>query len=58
MDALARHIAQAHADAAQVTTSARKIADRFDKIEHVQVGTDTAEAVEGASPLEVTAKDS
>jgi DNA recombination protein RmuC len=48
MDALARHIAQAHADAAQVTTSARKIAHRFDKIERVQVTVDTVNDADGA----------
>lgn len=37
MDALARHIEQAHKDAEQVNTSARKITSRFRKIERVEL---------------------
>ena len=41
MDNLARHISQAHDDANDVSISARKISDRFDKIERVELdGTD------------------
>jgi DNA recombination protein RmuC len=37
MDNLARHIAQAHQDVEQVNTSARKITERFDRIESVAI---------------------
>lgn len=37
MDQLARHIAQANDDVRRVHTSARKISDRFDKIERVEL---------------------
>ena len=37
MDNLAKHIAQAHQDVDQVNTSARKISDRFEKIDNVEV---------------------
>ena len=38
MDALARHIAQAHDDVQKVHVSARRIAERFGKIERVELG--------------------
>lgn len=38
MDALARHIAQAHDDVQKVHVSARRIADRFGRIERVELG--------------------
>ena len=55
MDNLSRHIAQAHKDVEQVTTSARKITDRFEKIDNVQVeGLDaTAELTRLQAPDEV-----
>ena len=37
MDNLARHISQAHDDVTDVNISARKISDRFDKIERVEL---------------------
>jgi DNA recombination protein RmuC len=37
MDQLARHIEQAHDDVQKVNVSARRIADRFDKIERVEL---------------------
>ncbi|MCD6038915.1 MAG: rmuC [Gammaproteobacteria bacterium] len=37
MDNLARHIAQAHTDVEQVHTSAKKITERFDQIEQVEL---------------------
>ena len=37
MDKLARHIGQANKDVDEVTISARKISDRFDKIERVEL---------------------
>jgi DNA recombination protein RmuC len=37
MDQLARHIQQAHDDVQKVNLSARRIADRFDKIEQVEL---------------------
>lgn len=37
MDKLAKHIAQAHQDVAEVNTSAQKISARFDKIEQVEL---------------------
>ncbi len=37
MDDLSKHIAQAHQDVDRVNTSARKISDRFEKIDNVQV---------------------
>jgi DNA recombination protein RmuC len=37
MDSLANHIRQAHEDADQVHASARKIASRFNKIEHMEL---------------------
>ena len=40
MDALARHIAQAHEDVEQVHTSAKKITSRFAKIESAQLSSD------------------
>jgi DNA recombination protein RmuC len=40
MDKLATHIRQAHEDAGQVQTSARKITSRFGKIEQVDLGKD------------------
>jgi len=40
MEALAKHIEQAHRDAEQVNTSARKITSRFRKIERVELGND------------------
>ncbi len=46
MDSLARHIAQAHTDVEQVNTSARKISNRFEQIDNVQVeGLDAAAAL-------------
>lgn len=36
MDALSRHIAQAHDDVQKVNTSARKISERFARIERVE----------------------
>ncbi|HMM74852.1 MAG TPA: DNA recombination protein RmuC [Gammaproteobacteria bacterium] len=38
MDALARHIAQAHDDVQKVHVSARRIAERFGRIEKVELG--------------------
>jgi DNA recombination protein RmuC len=37
MDQLARHIQQANDDVQKVNVSARRIADRFDKIEQVEL---------------------
>lgn len=38
MDALAKHIEQAHTDVSEVQTSANKITSRFNKIEKVELG--------------------
>lgn len=47
MDALARHIQQAHQDVEQVHTSAKKISSRFQKIEKVELSaSDDAKAIE------------
>jgi DNA recombination protein RmuC len=37
MDNLARHIGQAHQDVSDVNVSARKITNRFEKIEKVEL---------------------
>jgi DNA recombination protein RmuC len=47
MDALAKHIEQAHEDAEQVNTSARKITSRFRKIERVELGKDAGVTTRG-----------
>ena len=49
MDKLATHIRQAHEDAGQVQTSARKITSRFGKIEKVELTEDSAGAIEEPS---------
>ncbi|MCC7122577.1 MAG: DNA recombination protein RmuC [Gammaproteobacteria bacterium] len=46
MDALARHIAQAHDDVQKVHVSARRIADRFGRIERVDLGNDAVATTE------------
>lgn len=48
MDALARHIAQAHDDVQKVHVSARRIADRFGRIERVELGAPDGSATEPA----------
>jgi len=56
MDSLAQRIRQAHEDAQQVGTSARKITSRFEKIEKVQLGApaedteDTEDTEDGTPP--------
>jgi DNA recombination protein RmuC len=45
MDALSRHIAQAHEDVVQVNTSAKKITSRFEKIESVQLKREETESI-------------
>jgi DNA recombination protein RmuC len=45
MDALSRHIAQAHDDVQKVNTSARKISERFAQIERVELEAPAAEAL-------------
>jgi len=42
MDKLSTHIAQAHRDVEQVHVSAKKISSRFEKIEKVELGEETA----------------
>jgi DNA recombination protein RmuC len=49
MEALARHIEQAHKDAEQVNTSARKITSRFRKIERVELEKDDGVTPRGIS---------
>jgi DNA recombination protein RmuC len=50
MDRLATHIGQAHRDVAQVHTSARKLSERFDTIEKVEMEGEEAPALpEGSS---------
>ena len=44
MDALSRHIAQAHDDVQRVSTSARKISNRFAQIERVELEAPESEA--------------
>ncbi len=58
MEQLARHIEQAHEDVQRVNTSARRITDRFARIERVEITTpvDTSLAAPAASPS--TAADS
>lgn len=54
LDGLARHIAQAHDDVQKVHVSARRIADRFGRIERVELETRPAATTEprGGSGLE------
>jgi len=46
MDNLSRHINQANEDVRDATTSARKITNRFSKIEKVELGEESVEALE------------
>ena len=50
MDNLAKHIAQAHADVDLVYTSAKKITQRFDQIEKVELEGITSEAEDLSLP--------
>ncbi len=47
MDDLARHIKQAHEDVDKVNTSARKISNRFEKIEKLELDTETTVTLPG-----------
>jgi DNA recombination protein RmuC len=49
MDALAKHIKQAHEDVDSVNISARKIASRFQKIERAELGNDAGVTPPGIS---------
>jgi DNA recombination protein RmuC len=54
MEALARHIRQAHEDVDQVHTSARKISSRFGKIERLELETgDGAKSLSPTLPFDI-----
>lgn len=57
MDALARHIAQANEDVQKVHVSARRIADRFGRIERVELGTIADETTEPRDADRLEARD-
>ena len=53
MDQLARHIGQAHEDVQRVNVSARRITDRFERIERVEIEPAAATSIDPPEPVEI-----